>query len=272
MTYRTTLVLVAIAGLLPAIAFAQSAPARVPVTDMSTPARSTAGAAAAASTDSAALRKSMADLTLEIEQLRAEVRELRGQLEVQTHELDSLKNRNRDALADTDKRLRELERKAAPAPAAAPTAEVPAKAEAVVSADEQKEYDAAFGLMKQGQYDKAAKAYRTFLTKHPKSELAGNAQYWIGEAQYVVRNFKQAIVDFSVVVDKYPASLKLPDSLLKIGYSHAELGANDKARTALQQVVTRFPNTVTAKSAEKRLAELKAADARKAPDTKPKKP
>lgn len=270
MTYRTTLVLVAIAGLLPAIAFAQSAPARAPVTDMSTPARSTVGAAAAASTDTAALRKSMADLTLEIEQLRAEVRELRGQLEVQTHELDSLKNRNRDALADTDKRLRELERKAAPAPA--PTAEAPAKAEAAVSADEQKEYDAAFGLMKQGQYDKAAKAYRAFLTKHPKSELAGNAQYWIGEAQYVVRNFKQAIVDFSVVVDKYPTSLKVPDSLLKIGYSHAELGANDKARTALQQVVTRFPNTVTAKSADKRLAELKAADAKKAADTKPKKP
>lgn len=251
---------IAIAGLVPAVALAQ----RAPVTDMSTRAAASTPGAAAMAPGETALRKSLADLTLELEQLRAEMRDLRGQLEVQTHELESLKNRNREALADTDKRLRELERKAAPAAGSASsgdTAEQPA-ASAPPSAKEQQDYDAAFGLMKQGNYEKAGKAFHVFLTKYPSSELAGNAQYWIGEANYVVRNFKQAIDSFSKVVEKYPTSLKVPDALLKVGYSYYELGVMDKARASLEQVVSRFPNTVTAKSAERRLADIKAAEAK----------
>jgi tol-pal system protein YbgF len=258
----------AIAGLLPAVALAQ----RAPVTDLSTRSGSTSTAAAAAAptpaaAEAAALRKAMADLTIEVDALRTELRELRGQLEVQTHELESLKTRNREALADTDKRLRDLERKATPAATAAPETAGPVAAPA--SADEQQQYDAAFALMKQGQYEKAAKAFREFIAKHPSSDLAGNAQYWVGEAYYVVRNFKQAIDDFTKVVDKYSTSSKVADALLKIGYSQQELGALDKARAALQQVVSRFPNTVSAKSAEKRLADIKAAEA-KAAETKAK--
>ena len=282
----TPIIVLAIAGagLAPAIAPAQS---RAPVTDLSTPragqsqAQTQAQAqtaprtgAQAPATDSA-LRKQLADLTLEIEQLRTEVRELRGQLEVQTHEFDSLKTRNREALADTDKRLRELERKAAPAAGApSPGTDTPPSTAALPSAGEQQEYDAAFNLMKQGNYEKAARAFRDFLGKHPNSDLADNAQYWIGYAQYSVRNFKQALEEFNKVVTKYPNSNKLADTMLMIGYSHHELGALDKARAALQQVISRYPNTNSAKAAERRLAEVKAAEAKTkgAADSKPKKP
>jgi tol-pal system protein YbgF len=271
-------------GFTPAIVSAQSS-TRAPVTDLSTPragqqpiqaqAQTAPRAGTPAPAAESALRKQLADLTLELEQLRAELRELRGQLEVQTHEFESLKNRNREALADTDKRLRELERKAAPAaagPDAAPTTALP-------SAGEQQEYDAAFNLMKQGNYDRAAKAFREFVARHPDSDLAANAQYWIGEALYVVRNFKQALPEFTKVVEKYPSNLKVADALLKIGYSHHELGALDKARAALQQVISRYPNTASAKAAERRLTDVKAAEARAAEskakgatESKPKKP
>ena len=261
---------VAIAGLLPALATAQST--RPPVTDMSTPragATASSPSAATGGADTAAMRKTMADLTLELDQLRTQLRELRGLYETQTHELESLKNRNREALVDTDKRLRELERKAAPVAAAA---ETPTKDAPVVpvasSAGEQQEYDAAFGLMKQGMYERAAKSFREFLTKHPQSDLAGNAQYWIGEAQYVVRNFKQALEEFTKVIDKYPNNAKVADAMLKIGYVHHELGNIDKARQSLQQVVKNYPNTTSAKSAEKRLADIKAGEAKKPAEPK----
>jgi tol-pal system protein YbgF len=273
MTYRFAFT-VAIAALLPALATAQT-PARPPVTDMSTRAPG-AGTAApgggAGAADTAAMRKIMADLTLELDQLRTQLRELRGQYETQAHELESLKSRNREALSDTDKRLRELERKATPATGTAPDAPAPKEAAAPVAtaatAGVQQEYDAAFGLMKQGMYERAAKSFREFIAKHPSSELAGNAQYWVGEAQYVVRNFKSALEEFTRVVDKYPNSPKLPDALLKIGYVQHELGNLDKARQSLQQVVSRYPNTTSAKSAEKRLADIKAAEAKKAPEPK----
>lgn len=267
---------VAIAGLVPAIALSQSRP---PVTDLSTRGQGTSASAPAASSSDTALRKSIADLTLELDQLRTQLRELRGLYETQSHELDSLKNRNREALADTDKRLRELERKATPAPAVeAPAAKPDAPAAAAAapvlaaSATQQQEYDAAFALLKQGMYDRAARNFREFVAKYPSSELAGNAQYWVGEALYVVRNFKQALEAFTKVIDKYPTSAKVPDAWLKIGYVQQELGSLDKARQALQQVITKYPNTSSAKSAEKRLADIKAAETKKAPDPKAKKP
>lgn len=233
--------------------------AAAPVVDQSIPATG-ARSGAPPVPETAALRKMLADLTLENEQLRTELRELRGRIEVQAHELESLKSRNREALADTDKRLRELERRAAPAsapPPAAAESPVPTTVASSPTPSEQQQYDAAFNLMKQGYYEKAGKAFREFVARHPSSDLAGNAQYWVGEAQYVVRNFKVALEEFTKVVDKYPSSAKVPDALLKIGYCQHELGALDKARAALQLVISRYPNTTVAKSAEQRLAKIK---------------
>jgi len=249
----------------------RAAVAAAPVVDQSTAA--TPVHTAPAASDTVSLRKQLADLTLEIGQLQAELRDLRGQIETQTHELESLKTRNREALADMDNRLREQERRSAPA---APNSGAPANgagkaAMPLPTPAEQQEYDAAFGLMKQGYYEKASKSFREFIAKHPSNELTGHAQYWVGEAQYVARNFKPALEEFTKVVDRYPSSPKVADALLKIGYCQHELGNLDKAHEALAQVISRYPNTSTAKSAEKRLADVKVAEQKqKAAEPKPK--
>lgn len=218
----------------------------------------------------ASARETLVELLLQFEALQNELRQLRGQVEVQTHEIERLKARQRDLTADLDRRLRELERRggvASPAAttdstapgAAPPVAAVPvapaATAPAVVG--EQQEYDAAFALMKQGFYDRGAKAFREFIARHPRSALAGNAQYWIGEAAYYVRNFRLAIEEFSKAARDYPTSNKVPDALLKIGYSHYELAEWAKANEVLTQIVSKYPNTAVAKSAQKRLAQMK---------------
>lgn len=222
-----------------------------------------AGAAekAAAPTDGAR-REALADMQLQLEQAQAELRELRGKVEVQAHDVEALKARQRDLLADIDRRLRELERRgAAPAEGAAreTAAGAPAVADTASStlAQEQQEYDAAFALLKQGQYERASKRFRDFIQAHPKSPLADNAQYWVGESAYVVRNFQQALNEFSKVVQLYPDSPKAPDALLKVGYCYYELADWAKARETLNQVGVRFPNTPAARSAEQRLAKMK---------------
>src|SRR5690606_6789529 len=112
-----------------------------------------------------------------------------------------------------DRRLRELEsrRAAAPAPAGEgpglvvtppvgggagmPPATVPPPAAAqppAPNANEQQQYDAAFALMKQGRYEEAAQRFREFIARNPRGALADNAQYWIGEAAYVTRDFRTA--------------------------------------------------------------------------------
>jgi len=209
-----------------------------------------------------ARREALADMLLQLEQLQAELRELRGRVEVQTHEIEALKTRQRDLLADIDRRVGELERRGTAAPGAAgdatrPGADAPAATVTADLAREQQEYDAAFALLKQGRYEHAARQFRAFVAAHPKSPLADNAQYWVGESAYVVRNFKLALDEFGKLLQAHPDSPKAPDALLKIGYAHYELADWGKARETLNQVVARYPNTAVARSAEQRLARMK---------------
>jgi tol-pal system protein YbgF len=155
---------------------------------------------------------------------------------------------------DLDKRVREAEhRAAAPAPVASVAATSSAR---VITAPQQQEYDAAFEMMKQGLYEKAVKAFRVFLVKHPDSGLADNAQYWIAEGNYVLRNYKLALEEFTKVVND-TQNPKAPDALLKIGYVHYELGAYDKARKTLAEVQQRYAGTSVAKLASVRLDKMK---------------
>ncbi|MEW6332097.1 MAG: tol-pal system protein YbgF [Pseudomonadota bacterium] len=200
-------------------------------------------------------REVLADLLQQLESLQTELRSLRGQVEVQTNEIERLKARQRDLLADIDRRVGELERRGttgAPAASAAPVAAAPA-----ITPQEQKDYDTAFTLMKQGQYDRAAKGFRDFLANHPQSTLRDNARYWLGEAYYVKRDFRKALAEFTRLGSDHPESPKLPDAMLKIGYCRYDLGEWAKAREALNQVIARYPGQPAAKSAEQRLAKMK---------------
>lgn len=226
-----------------------------------------------------ALRQSVLDLQQQLEQLQTEQRQLRDTVEVQVHEIEQLKTRQRDLLSDMDRRVRDLEHRgpgdagastapeagsvppsadlAPPPPTGMPVVARTGKADVPPSAAQQQEYEAAFDLMKQGNYERAIKSFRTFVAKHPDSSLADNAQYWIAEANYVLRNYKLALEEFSKVLALYPRSAKAPDSLLKIGYVHYETAAYDKARSTLSDVIARYPNTTSARLAATRLEKMK---------------
>jgi len=105
--------------------------------------------------------------------------------------------------------------------------------------DEQYQY--AFGLLRQANYPEAERALRTFIERHPTSQLAGNAQYWLGETFYVRGDYQNAAVAFAEGYQNYPDSGKAPDNLLKLGMSLGEIGAKDDACTALNQLAKQFP-------------------------------
>ncbi len=197
----------------------------------------------------AGTRETLLDLLRQLEELQAEVRQLRNTTEVQGHELEQLKGRQRSLYDDLDKRLR-----AATAPVV--TTSVDPAAPRAITAPQQQEYDAAFELMKQGQYERAVKAFRAFLVKHPDSGLADNAQYWVAEGNYVLRNYKLALEEFTKLLNT-PGNPKAPDALLKVGYVHYELGAYDKARKTLSDVQQRYTGTSVAKLAAARLDKMK---------------
>jgi tol-pal system protein YbgF len=222
--------------------------------------------------------QSLVQLAGELSALRSETQMLRGELETLRYDSENTGERQRDLYIDVDQRLQALEqsRMAPPAammpgPAAAPAAGmsgaaaagaavgVAAASQGAVSGSDQEHYQAAFDLLRNSRYEEASAAFAQFLTNFARSPLADNAQYWLAETFYVRREFEQALGEFQKVIDGYPASAKLPDALLKIGFCHDELGRPEPARTALLQVARDFPDTTAARLATQRLERLGGA-------------
>ena len=235
----------------------------------------------------------------EVESLGAEIRGLRGQLEMQAHTIDQIKERQRELYLDVDQRLQRIEsgaplqaagaqQPAAAAPAAqgtataaAPAASAPATqqpaqspaqppettatepaatAAAPAGVDpfaEQQAYQSAFDLLKSGRYEDAAVALRQFITTYPAGSYADNAQYWLGETHYITRRFDLALQEFQRLVSEYPGSQKLAGALLKIGYTHDELGSKAEAERVLSDLVERYPQSAAAGLARKRLLSIR---------------
>jgi tol-pal system protein YbgF len=127
----------------------------------------------------------------------------------------------------------------------------------VTSSEEQSAYQSAFDTLKEGRYQKAKSELRAFLQNHSNSSFAGNAQYWLGEAHYVTREFKSAIEEFKTVLSNYPQSLKISDAMLKIGYTYYELKQFDQAKLLLQDLRERFPKSTAFRLAGKRLDRIR---------------
>ncbi len=229
--------------------------------------------------------QTLVDFLTRMDSLQNQVQQMRGQIEEQAHTIDLLQQHQKDIYLELDGRLRKLEQGgAAPPPAAggdgntasspAPVngngapppapgmtdAAAPPLAAGPVSGgadNAQATYQQAFDLLKNGQYPQAIRAFHDFLGRYPDSTLANNAQYWIGEADYVSRDYPGALTEFRKVIDRYPSSSKVPDALLKIGFIHYQQSNWDQARATLRQVKTRYSGTSAARLADERLLKMK---------------
>lgn len=213
--------------------------------------------------------QSLLQLANEIEALRADVRGMHDEVDRLGNDFETARKRQRDLYTDLDLRLKSLEPHApastapavpvAPSAPAAPTAATAARAAAIMAdGTDRGNYQAAFLLLKDSQYDQAIVAFSRFLADFPDSPLADNAQYWLGEAHYVNKDYPTALAAFQRVVDKYPLSHKLPDAMLKVGYCQYELKQWDQARAVLGTVTSRYADTPAGRLAQQRLEKMGA--------------
>ncbi|MCW8443163.1 tol-pal system protein YbgF [Fluoribacter gormanii] len=224
-----------------------------------------------------------AKLIDKIQSLQQEIQELRGQLEVQAHDLKLLQQQQVAFYKDLDSRLSGTA--SAKASSNKPSLDLsvgskqPAAPQKTVSApdvqanksvttsvtvpavstsranpaDEQISYLAAYELVKNKRYDDAISAMNIFVQKYPRGGYTANAQYWLGELYLVKKDYSQAIAHFNVVLQQFPTSSKSAASMLKVGYAYAEQGDKQEAKKFLQQVVRAYPGTPTAQLANSKL-------------------
>jgi tol-pal system protein YbgF len=117
-------------------------------------------------------------------------------------------------------------------------------------------YDRGYSLFYQGHFVDAETSFQRFLQANPKSDLADNAQYWIGECRYSRNDVKGALAAFRQVVEKYPKGNKIADAMLKTGQCLEAMGDVEGARVTYREVTRRFSGTAAATAAEERRAKL----------------
>ena len=203
--------------------------------------------------------------TQDMQILRDEISQLRGQIEQQEYELESMKQRQRNLYIDMDRRLIHVEaggRNNANVVSPVPPPRTKTSNSSIPAlitgdSDVQAAYSKAFGLLKEGQYKQAISAFEAFKKNHPNSKYAENAQYWLGETRYASREYKKALKEFQQLIARYPNSSKSPAARLKIGYVYFELKNWSAARDALKKTIALYPDTTVAKKANERLQRIK---------------
>ena len=226
-------------------------------------------------------------LLKEVETLKAELSRLRGQAEMQTHQMESLGKRQNDLYVDLDQRVSDLAKSGKPVVAAAPAA--PAMPPAAASADnpaeppatvakpaatppapapaaaapqldplvESRTYEAALNHFREANYAAAIAGFKGFLKAYPDSALAPNAQYWIGYSHYALKDYKTALAHQQKLLVAYPGNAKIPDAMLNIATNQIALDNLDDAKKTLEELVAKHPGTNAATLASRRLAALK---------------
>jgi len=117
-------------------------------------------------------------------------------------------------------------------------------------------YKSAIEDINKGNYALAEGRLLTFLIQFPEHELAGNAQYWLGEAAYGQQKYKLAIEEFNKLFKKYNKSSKIPAALLTKGLAQIEIGQKKSAQSTLKSLTNSYPKSEESKKAREILKSL----------------
>jgi tol-pal system protein YbgF len=122
---------------------------------------------------------------------------------------------------------------------------------------EQQLYDLTYANYKDEKYIQAIAGFKNFLTKYPRSDLADNAQFWIGECHMALEQYEQAILAYQEVIKNYPNGNKVPNAMLRQAIAFLQINDDTSAKILLNKIIKKYPNSSEAKIAETKLKTLK---------------
>jgi len=204
--------------------------------------------------------RSQLELANQIEQLKAEIAKLRGQIEVLSYESEATQKRQKDFYVDLDNRLRRLETPPPPQAsaegtpeAAGPTPPAAPPKPAVDPAAETRDYESALNLLKAGKYREALTGFENFIKRYPSSSFQPSAHFWAGSAALQIKEVASATHYFKQVANNWPDDPKAPDALLGLSNCQQTMGDDKAARKTLETLVQKYPGSAAAKTAKQRL-------------------
>ena len=193
------------------------------------------------------LRRSLLDLNNQIEGVRGEMAKLRGDNEQMLRDVAELQKRQTDISQALDDRVRALE----------PTKVSLDGSEFLVTTAEKAAYDAAVASLRTGDFDRSAVTLNDFLRRYPQSGYVQSVNFWLGNALYGKRDYKEAVNAFRSFVAAAPQHPRAPEALLALANSQAEMKDPRSARRTLEDLVKKYPGTEAAQAGKERLASIK---------------
>jgi tol-pal system protein YbgF len=195
--------------------------------------------------------RSLLNLQMQLEMQSSEMRKQRGLFEEFGHAQQEAEKRQKDFYVDLDSRLRQMETGGASRVA-------PAAGDAVEGqAGENRAFETAYGFYRAESYREAALAFRDFLRQYPQSAHEANVYYWLGNANFLVREYAGSFAAYRSLLDKYPDHPRAPEAMLNMAECQLSLKKKTAARSTLKKLISQFPGSDASDKAKKRLATLK---------------
>jgi tol-pal system protein YbgF len=193
------------------------------------------------------LRRSLLDLSNQVEALRTETAKLRGQNEQLARDVAELQRQQKDLKQGIDERMGRFE----------PQKVTEGGKEFVAEPEERRLYDEAMATLRRGDFAAAATAFTAFQKRYPKSGYAESVLFWLGNAQYGKREYREAMASFRSLIAAAPDSPRAPEAMLSLANCQLELKDSKSARKTLDDLIKAYPKSEAAQAGRERLAAMK---------------
>ena len=214
-------------------------------------------------------RQAVLQLQAQIEALKQDIANLRGEREQLLRDITLLQRAQKDTNVDIEERFQKINSQLAKQESAPPP---PVKEEAPKSSkvnvqvdgfeflaepDEKRDFEAAFVLFRKGDFAAAAKEFAQFVRVYSASGYKPSALYWLGSAKFARRDFNEAIAQLKGLASDFPNHARTPEAMLTIGNAQLEIKQAKEARKTFNELLKLYPTTEAAAAAKDRLAQIK---------------
>lgn len=193
------------------------------------------------------LKRSLLDLNNQLELLRAENAKLRGTDEQLARDLSELQRKQKDVQSSVDTRLSRFE----------PQKTTVDGKQISVDPEEKRQYDEAMDALRKSDFQRSVNLLGAFRDRWPASGYNESVLFWLGNAQYGLREYQEAIGSFRALLASDPANPKAPEAMLAIANCQAELKDTKAARRTIDELLKTYPKSEAAVAGKERLAALR---------------
>ena len=200
-----------------------------------------------ANSENAQLRRSLLDLSSQIDTLRNDIATLRGQNEQLVRGVSDVQRNQKELTQGVEERLKKIE----PGKVSVDGSEFAA------DPAEKLEFEAALATLRKGDFAGAQSGFLAFMKRYPQSGYKSPALFWLANAQYALRDYRAAVANFRALVTSEPTHVRAPEALLSMANCQVELKDVKAARKTLEDLIKAYPQSEAASVASERLAKLK---------------